>query len=189
MCVGQSEDVLSLQLHPLQHALDRGERLRFLHRAFVTVVNEVRPAPWAQPCCLWRRAVAATGTLRVARAARRDGSRGRGGWGGGRGGGRGGQVGVDINLAVDRQPIHGNTLQFVSGLGPRKAGELLQVMPAPLSCAAPRSRPHHAPPKGGAGLLTGETARQAEAREPRVDGRRAHESFSAHAHAPARGKE
>ncbi len=41
MCVGQSEDVLSLQLHPLQHALDRGERLRFLHRAFVTVVNEV----------------------------------------------------------------------------------------------------------------------------------------------------
>ena len=50
MCVGQSEDVLSLQLHPLQHALDRGERLRFLHRAFVTVVNEVPPRapPWGQ---------------------------------------------------------------------------------------------------------------------------------------------
>jgi transcriptional accessory protein Tex/SPT6 len=37
------------------------------------------------------------------------------------------QVGVDINLAVDRPHIHGHTLQFVSGLGPRKASELLQV--------------------------------------------------------------
>ena len=45
MCAGNSEDALSLQLHPLQHLLDRGERLRFLHRAFVTVVNEVPSGP------------------------------------------------------------------------------------------------------------------------------------------------
>ena len=50
----------------------------------------------------------------------------------GRGGGR--QVGVDMNLAVDRQHVHGHTLQFVSGLGPRKAAELLQVPPLPSPC-------------------------------------------------------
>jgi hypothetical protein len=43
MCVGDSKDLLSLQLHPLQHVLDPGELLRFLHRAFVAVVNEVPP--------------------------------------------------------------------------------------------------------------------------------------------------
>ena len=43
LCVGKSDDVLSLTLHPLQDTLDRAERLRFLHRAFVTVVNEAPP--------------------------------------------------------------------------------------------------------------------------------------------------
>ena len=38
------------------------------------------------------------------------------------------EVGVDINLAADRQLIHGNTVQFVAGLGPRKARQLLQII-------------------------------------------------------------
>lgn len=38
------------------------------------------------------------------------------------------EVGVDINLAADRQLIHGNTVQFVAGLGPRKARELLRII-------------------------------------------------------------
>jgi hypothetical protein len=36
-----------------------------------------------------------------------------------------------MNLAVDKQLVHGHTLQFVSGLGPRKAAELLQVSRRP----------------------------------------------------------
>ncbi|KAJ1492575.1 SH2 domain-containing protein [Baffinella frigidus] len=77
MCAGRSDDVLSLHLHPLQDMLDRTERLKFLHRAFVNVVNE---------------------------------------------------NGVDINLAADRQNIYSHTVQFVAGLGPRKAQELLKII-------------------------------------------------------------
>ena len=38
------------------------------------------------------------------------------------------EVGVDINLAADKQHLYGSTVQFVSGLGPRKARELLRVI-------------------------------------------------------------
>ena len=101
------QDVLSLRLHPLQEILQKPDLLKFMHRAFINVVNE---------------------------------------------------VGVDINLAADKQLLYGNTvqaqkeksqntpysdfvwyiarltdcrdffLQFVSGLGPRKARELLRVI-------------------------------------------------------------
>ena len=60
LCVGKSDDVLSLTLHPLQDTLDRAERLRFLHRAFVTVVNEAPPRRSPRdPACLPRAAIGA----------------------------------------------------------------------------------------------------------------------------------
>ena len=37
-------------------------------------------------------------------------------------------MGVDINLAADKPAIHSHCVQFVSGLGPRKAGDLLQIV-------------------------------------------------------------
>ena len=77
LCIGLSEDILSLNLHQLQGMLDKHERVKFTQRAFINVVND---------------------------------------------------VGVDINLAADKQIIFGNTLQFVAGLGPRKAQELLRII-------------------------------------------------------------
>uniref|UniRef100_A0A7S0HS73 SH2 domain-containing protein n=1 Tax=Hanusia phi TaxID=3032 RepID=A0A7S0HS73_9CRYP len=77
LCIGLSEDILSLHLHQLQGMLDKSERLKYTQRAFINVVND---------------------------------------------------VGVDINLAADKQIIFGNTLQFVAGLGPRKAQELLRII-------------------------------------------------------------
>ena len=77
LCAGLGEDVLSLHLHPLQDTLDKGERLKAMHRAFINVVNE---------------------------------------------------VGVNINLAADKPLIHGHLVQFVAGLGPRKARELLCII-------------------------------------------------------------
>ncbi len=38
------------------------------------------------------------------------------------------EVGVDINLAADKPAIHSHPVQFISGFGPRKASELLQLM-------------------------------------------------------------
>jgi transcription elongation factor SPT6 len=77
LCAGVGEEVLSLHLHPLQDTLQKGERLKAMHRAFINVVNE---------------------------------------------------VGVNINLAADKPLIHGHLVQFVSGLGPRKARELLRII-------------------------------------------------------------
>ena len=77
LCSGDSQDLLSLSLHPLQDMLDSSERLRYLHRAFINVVND---------------------------------------------------VGVDINLAADRQAIWSHTVQFIAGLGPRKAAELTKII-------------------------------------------------------------
>ena len=77
LCAGLGEDVLSLQLHPLQDTMHKADKMKYMHRAFINVVNE---------------------------------------------------VGVDVNLAADRMLIHGNTLQFVSGLGPRKAREILRII-------------------------------------------------------------
>uniref|UniRef100_A0A7S1DWA3 YqgF/RNase H-like domain-containing protein n=2 Tax=Hemiselmis andersenii TaxID=464988 RepID=A0A7S1DWA3_HEMAN len=77
LCVDRSEDALSLRLHHLQDKLDRSERTKYIHRAFIDVVRD---------------------------------------------------VGVDINLAADKPQVNQHTVQFVSGLGPRKAQELLQIM-------------------------------------------------------------
>jgi len=60
LCAGMGQDVLSLRLHPLQEVLQKPDLLKFMHRAFINVVNE---------------------------------------------------VGVDINLAADKQLLYGNTVQ------------------------------------------------------------------------------
>jgi transcription elongation factor SPT6 len=38
------------------------------------------------------------------------------------------EVGVDINLAADKPAFHAHPMQFVGGLGPRKAIELIQIV-------------------------------------------------------------
>ena len=41
LCAGLGEDVLSLQVHPLQDMLHKGDRRKYIERAFINVVNEV----------------------------------------------------------------------------------------------------------------------------------------------------
>lgn len=73
---GPSREVLSLPLHPLQHAAPEEERMAALERVVITAT------------C---------------------------------------QIGVDIN-AVSRVPWLASPLQFVAGLGPRKAGALMKAI-------------------------------------------------------------
>ena len=77
MCAGRGDDILAIPLHHLQGMLDKAERLKHLHRAFINTVRD---------------------------------------------------VGVDINLAADKPAVNQHTVQFVAGLGPRKAATLLQIL-------------------------------------------------------------